>query len=143
MSKILKIFLIVLLTLSAILTIVFYAGGEDLNGDPKFTNLYILWAYILTGMAVGLALVFPIIQMITNPKNAKKGLMGMVALVVVIAIAYFMSSSELLGITDTALVQYDTPGTLRYAGMMINAVYLLSGLAILSMIYSEVSKAFK
>lgn len=143
MSKILKIALIVLLALSALLCVVFYVGGEDLNGAPKFTNLFIIWAYILTGIAVGLTIIFPIIQMITNPKNAKKGLLGIVALVVVIAIAYFMSSGELLGITNAELVQYDTPGTLKYAGMMINAVYLLSVLAILSMIYSEVSKAFK
>ena len=54
-----------------------------------------------------------------------------------------MSSSELLGITNPDLVKYDVPGTLKYAGTMINSIYILAGLAIVSMIYSEVSKVFK
>ena len=143
MSKILRIVLIVLLALSALICVIFYAGGENINGQPNYTNLYLIWAAVLTSVAVGLTIILPVIQMIINPKNAKKGLIGVVALAVVIAVAYLMSSGELLGITDPELVGYDTPSTVRYSGMMLNSVYLLAGLTVLSMIYSEVSKAFK
>ena len=80
MNKILKIVLIVLLSISALLTLLFYAGG-DVSGQPRFTNIFIIWAVVLTGLAIGLTVIFPVIQMITNPKNAKKGLLGVLSLV--------------------------------------------------------------
>lgn len=143
MNKILRILLIVLLAISALLALLFYAGGEDISGDPAYTQIFIVWAYVLTGLSVGLAVIFPIIQMITNPKNAKKGLMGIVALAVFVGIAYLLSSTELLGITNPDLIQYDVPSTLKYAGTVLNSAYILAVLAIFSMIYSEVAKIFK
>ncbi len=152
MNKILRIVLIVLFSISALITLIYYAGGKDtielaaggkIETYPKFTNILIIWAYILTGIAVGFTVVFPVIQMITNPKNAKKGLLGVLALIVVLAIAYGFSSSELLGIKNPELVKYDVPSTLRYAGMMINSIYILAILAIVSMLYAEVAKVFK
>lgn len=145
MNKILRIGLIVLFSVSALLTLLFYAGGEEISGSgvPKFTNLFIVWAYVLTGIAVGFAVIFPVIQMITNPKNAKKGLMGIVALAVIIVIAYALASSEILNINNAELAKYNVPSTLKYAGMMLYSVYVLAFVAIASMLYSEVSKIFK
>lgn len=142
MTKILRILLIVLLAISAILAVLFYAGGKDMSGAPVYTNIFLIWGAILTGIAAGFAIIFPIIQMITNPKNAKKGLLGIVALVVVLGIAYMMSSTQQLGITNADLIKYDVPSTLKYAGTMINSIYVLAAVAILSMVYTEVSKAF-
>lgn len=143
MTKILRILLIVLLAISALLTILFYGGGEDISGGPIYTNIFILWAYVLTAVAVGFAVIFPIVQMITNPKNTKKSLLGIVALVVIVGIAYALSSTELLGITNPDLVQYDAPSTLKYAGTMLHSTYVLAVVAIVSMIYTEVAKIFK
>lgn len=143
MNKILRISLIVLLAISAFICVLFYVGGENINGEPKFTELYVVWAYALVGIAVGLTVIFPLIQMISNPKNAKKNLLGVLALVVIVGIAYAMSSTELLGIVDPELIEYDEPGTLKFAGTMLHSIYLLAGLTILAMIYSEISKIFK
>jgi hypothetical protein len=143
MSKILRIGLIVLMALSALACLLFYVGGEDINGDPVFTNLYIVWAYVLTGLAVGITVIFPVFQMISNPKNAKKGLVGVLALGVVILVSFLASSGELLGIIDPELIEYDTPNTLKYAGTMLFTNYLLAGLAMIAMVYSEISKVFK
>jgi len=143
MTKILRILLIVLLAISALLALLFYAGGKDISGDPAYTNIFILWAYVLTGIAVGFAVIFPIFQMITNPKNTKKSLLGILALVVVVGIAYVLSSTQQLGITNVDLVQYDVPSTLKYAGTMIHTVYVLAILAIVTMLYTEVAKIFK
>lgn len=143
MTKILRIVLIVLLAISALITLLFYAGGEEIVGQPKYTQLFIVWAYILTGLAVGFAVIFPVIQMITNPKNAKKGLLGIVALAVFVFVAYAMSSTEILGITNPELAHYDVPSTLKYAGTMINSIYILAGIAIVSMVWTEVAKIFK
>ena len=143
MSKILRITLIILLAVSAILAILFYAGGEDISGQPVYTNTFIVWAYILAGIAVFFAIIFPIFQMIKNPKAAVKSLLGLLVVAVVVFVAYAVSSGEKLGITNPELMQYDVPGTLKYAGTLLNSVYFLAGLAILSMIFSEVSKMFK
>ncbi|MFO7842615.1 MAG: ABC-2 transporter permease [Bacteroidales bacterium] len=143
MSKILRIVLIILLAVSAVLGILFYAGGEDVSGQPVYTNTFIGWAFILAGIAVAFAVIFPIFQMFKNPKAAVKGLLGLLVVAVVVFIAYAVSSGEELGITNPELMQYDVPGTLKYAGTLLNSAYLLAGLAILSMIYSEVSKMFK
>ncbi len=143
MSKVLRIVLIILLAVSAVLGILFYAGGEDISGQPIYTNTFIVWAYILAGIAVVFAIVFPIFQMIKNPKAAVKGLLGLVVVAVIVFVAYAVSSGEKLGITNPELMQYDVRGTLKYAGTLLNSVYFLAGLAILSMIYAEVSKMFK
>ncbi|HRW62239.1 MAG TPA: hypothetical protein P5132_02055 [Bacteroidales bacterium] len=143
MSKILRIALILLLVISALLTILFYGGGEDASGNPLYTNAFLVWAAILAVIAVVFTILLPIFQMVTNFKKAKKGLLGVIALVVVLAIAYFMASDELLGITNPDLVKYDVPSTLKYAGTMINSIYVLAIIAIGTMIYTEVAKMFK
>jgi peptidoglycan/LPS O-acetylase OafA/YrhL len=143
MSKVLRIILIILLAVSAILGILFYAGGEDISGQPVYTNTFIVWAYILAGIAVLFAIIFPVMQMLKNPKAAVKSLLGLLVVAVIVFVAYAVSSGEKLGITNPELMQYDVPGTLKYAGTLLNSVYFLAGLAILSMIYAEVSKMFK
>ncbi|MCK5029323.1 MAG: hypothetical protein KAR57_06790 [Bacteroidales bacterium] len=153
MNKLIRIILIVLFSVSALIILFYFAGGKNtielaasgrIETYPKFTNVLIVWAYILTGLAVGLTIVFPVIQMVTNPKNAKKGLMGILALVVILGIAYLFASDEALGIRNLELAaKYDVPSTLKYAGMMINSIYILAVIAIVSMVYSEVAKVFK
>lgn len=101
------------------------------------TNYGIIICYILLAVAVLTAVVFPIIQLIQNPKGAKGALVGIGALVVVVGISYALSSGDAaahLDITPEAAKQVDT-------GLF--AFYILAGIAILSLVYSEVAKLFK
>ncbi len=101
------------------------------------TNYGIIIAYVLLAVAVLAAIVFPIIHFIQHPKNAKRALIGIVALVAVIGISYALSSDVIpskMDITPEAAKQVDT-------GLF--AFYILAALAIISLIYSEVSKFFK
>ncbi|MDP6909367.1 MAG: hypothetical protein QF371_07675 [Flavobacteriales bacterium] len=101
------------------------------------TNYGIIIAYILLAVAVLAAIVFPLIHFVKNPKNAKGALIGVVALVVVVGISYALSSDvnpSNMEITPEGAKQVDT-------GLF--AFYILAGLAIISLIYSEVSKFFK
>ena len=152
MTKILRIILIVIFSISAIITIWFYAGGTntiELAGGtkietyPKATDTLLVWTFILTGIAVGITILFPVIHMIKNPKNAKKGLMGILALAVIVVISYGLASSEILDIKNADLAQYNVPSTLKFAGMMLNTTYAFSFLALAAMAYSEIAKAFK
>jgi len=144
MNKLIRIFYIVLLAASALLGLLFYMGGTELDGStPVFTNQFILWAYILTGIATLVAIVFPISQMITNPKNAKKSLVGVIALIVVVVLSYLFSSGELMKFSSTELAKFNVPSTLKQVDTGIITTYILAGVAIIAMIYSEIAKMFK
>lgn len=101
------------------------------------TNYGIIICYILLAVAVLTAVVFPIIQLIQNPKGAKGALLGIGALVVVVGISYALSSGDAaahLEITPEGAKQVDT-------GLF--AFYILASVAIVSLVYSEVAKLFK
>jgi hypothetical protein len=144
MNKLIRILYIVLLAVSALLGLLFYMGGTELDGEtPLLTNTFIMWAYILTGIAALASIIFPIFQMISNPKNAKKSLLGVVVLVAIVVVAYIFSSAELMKFTDPAMAKFNIPSTLKQVDTGIFTTYILVGVAIIAMIYSEVAKMFK
>ncbi|MGE0088426.1 MAG: hypothetical protein AB7S50_03005 [Bacteroidales bacterium] len=144
MNKLIRILYIVLLAVSALLAVLFYVGGIEIDGEtPVFTQQFILWAYLLVGIATITAVAFPIIQMITNPQKAKKSLLGIAALVAVVAIAYFFSSGELMKFGSQEMAKFNVPSLLKQVDTGMITTYILFGIAIFATIYSEVSKMFK
>lgn len=144
MNKLIRILYIVLLAVSALLAVLFYVGGIEIDGEtPVFTQQFILWAYLLVGIATITAVAFPIIQMITNPQKAKKSLLGVAALVAVVAIAYFFSSGELMKFGSQEMAKFNVPSLLKQVDTGMITTYILFGIAIFATIYSEVSKMFK
>jgi len=147
-SKIISIVLWVLMGISIILLVLFYfgkvvPGTEDTNlHEPVITQTFLVWAYILGGITAGLALTFPIINVIQNPKSAKKGLFVILGIAVLIFIAYSLASDHVLNIPG-----YDgkdnVTKTLKFTGTGLITMYILAGLAVLSIIYSEIAKYFK
>ena len=147
-SKIISIVLWVLMGISIILLVLFYfgkvvPGTEDTNlHEPVITQTFLVWAYILGGLTAGLALTFPIINVILNPKSAKKGLFVILGIAVLIFIAYSLASDQVLNIPG-----YDgkdnVAKTLRFTDTGLITMYILTGLAVLSIIYSEIAKYFK
>ncbi|MCF8277831.1 MAG: hypothetical protein K9J17_13945 [Flavobacteriales bacterium] len=101
------------------------------------TNYGIIICYILLAVAVLAAVIFPIIQLAKNPKGAKGALIGIGALVVVLGVSYALSSDvnpSKIEITAEGAKQVDT-------GLF--AFYILAAVAIVSLVYAEVSKLFK
>ncbi len=101
------------------------------------TNYGIIIAYILLAVAVLAAVVFPVIQLVRSPKNAKQALIGVGALIVVVGISYALGSGDNpsnMDITEEAARQVDT-------GLF--AFYILAAVAVLSLVYSEVAKLLK
>lgn len=101
------------------------------------TNYGIIICYILFAVATLAAVVFPIIQLIQNPKNAKGALVGIGALVVVVGISYALSADN-----NPSNMEI-TATTAKRVGTGLYAFYLLAAVAIVSVVYSEVSKLFK
>lgn len=144
MNKLIRILYIVLLAVSALLAVLFYVGGIEIDGEtPVFTQQFILWAYLLVGIATISAVAFPLVQMITNPQKAKKSLLGVAALVAVVAIAYFFSSGELMKFGSQEMAKFNVPSLLKQVDTGMITTYILFGIAIFATIYSEVSKMFK
>lgn len=101
------------------------------------TNYGIIICYILLAVATVAAVVFPIIQFAQNPKNAKGALIGVGALIVVIAIAYVLASDNNPSNMEISASAAKQVGTGLYA------FYFLSAVAIVAVVYSEVAKLFK
>jgi hypothetical protein len=133
-NKLFSIILIALLGLSALLSILFMV-------DVVSEGVLITWCYILLAIAAITAIVFPIITMAQNPKGAKNALIGVVALIVICALGYFMSGNEVHIDLDGKLLADAATSQKSEAGLI--AFYILGAGAIGSIIFAEVSKMFK
>ena len=134
---------------STLMVILFYAGGEVPimigaleKAQPIYTTPYLVWATVLAGVAVLLAIVFPIVQMIRNPKNIKKTLISLGFIVAIVVIGYIFASTEQLNLSEK-MSEYNVPSTLRQVGTGLIATYILAAIALGSILYTEVSKIFK
>ena len=132
---------------SAVLLLMFYFGAEVPGtentpmSEPVVTETLIIWAYILVGLAAVSAILFPLIRMVLNPKNAKKSLVGLVGIAIVVLVAWQFSSDEVLNLATENLD--NVPQVLKLAGAQIGTMYILLALAILSIVYTEIRSIFK
>ncbi len=107
-------------------------------------NFGIYLSYALVAIAALAAFVFPVIYMIQNPAEAKKGLVGVVALVVVLLLGYVFAGSEIPDALAKACKNFDVdPSKFKKIGAGINAFYILAFLAVVSLVASEIRSAFK
>jgi len=133
-NKLNSIILIALMGLSAILSILFFVGVIS-------EGMLLTWCYVLFGIAAIAAIVFPLINMVQNPKGAKNALIGVVALVVVFALGYAMASGEESFTIDGVLLADSATSKLSEAGLI--AFYIMGAAAIAAVVYAEVSKMLK
>jgi len=146
--KIISIILYVLMGVSIVLVALFYFGNvvpgtEGTNmEEPVITGKILIWAAILVIITAGLAVVFPIISLVTNLKSAKRGLFILLGVAVLIFIAYTLASNEVLSIPGYTGTD-NVPGILKFAGTGLFTTYILAGLAVLSILYSEIANYFK
>ncbi len=133
-NKIFNIILYALLGVSALLSVLFFT-------DVVSEGLLITWCYILLAVSALTAIVFPIITMIGNPKQAKSALIGVVGLAVVFAIGYFLAGNEEIFDANAKLLADASISQLSGGGII--AFYILGLISIGVIIFSEVSKIFK
>lgn len=152
LARILNIFLSILLAVSVVLVVLFYRKNAAISPDATFAQqieefgsllqYYLYWMYALVVVAAVAALLFPVVGMITNPKAALKTLAALAFLGVIVGLAYFQA-------TDTVMKlpgyngPHNEPVWIKFAGTMLNTVYITATLALLSILYSEVSTVFK
>lgn len=98
-------------------------------------------SYALTILAAIAAIVFPIINSVSDPKSMIKSGLGLVALVVVFGISWALSGSEF---TEYQASEFGMNATLsQFVGGILTMMYLLTGIAIIGIVYTEFSKMIK
>ena len=135
-ATVLRIFLAVLLVISAVLFVIFYIQGE------AFTDTVMIWAYILLGITVVITVLFPIFFFITNPKKGLTVIVALIGFALLYAIAHFSLASG--SIQGDVYEKFDiTSVTSQFIGSILYVTYILGGLAILSIVYAGISSIFK
>jgi hypothetical protein len=105
--------------------------------EAFFVNIGIPLCYLLLAVATATAIIFPIIQLAKNPKNAMGALAGFVGLLVIFGISYALSDD-----VNLSKIEISSEGA-KLAETGIFVFYILSITAIVGVIYSGVSKLFK
>ncbi len=107
------------------------------------TDIALIWAYILLILTAIAAIIFPLISVFANPKGLIRLVAVLAAVAVIVVVAYLLSSDKpinIIGYTGTA---NRDPGTLRMVDTTLFVTYALFGLALLSILYSVIARAFK
>ena len=104
------------------------------------TDYGLIGAYILMAVALVSAIVLPLINAISNPKSLLLGLIGLVSLGIIFLIGYSISGSEA---TEAYATSGVGSGESKVIGGLLITMYILIGVAIIGIIFTEVSKILK
>ncbi|QKG79077.1 hypothetical protein [Tenuifilum thalassicum] len=126
-----------LMGVSIVITVLFFMSNQDVESVQSF----IVWAYILFGIAAVTALVFPVINFVRNPKNAVKSLIGLGAIAVVFLIGYLAADATALP-SPTQNPDLSNPSVLVISDTGLIATYILFGSALFLMLYTGIRSVF-
>ncbi len=149
-GKIVTIVLWVLLIVSAVLIVSMMVNIDEANEtDPTmlgWVNTNVIWAYILVVFAAAVAIFAGLFHMVTDKKAAKQGVISIVFLGAVVLISYLVASPEIpqfLGVD-----KFINDGTInekivKMVDTGLYATYILLALAVISIIFTSVTRLFK
>jgi hypothetical protein len=131
--------IILILIATAYQIAVLYQGDDNVTEGVLDGYFYV--TYISFGIAVLFALLFPVIQMATNPKGALKTLIMIGIAVVLWFVAKALASNEFSPATlEDMKITAETSVTVG-AGLIFT--YFVFGAALLAILYASVSSLFK
>ncbi len=107
------------------------------------TSIAIVWGYILLLIAAITTVIFPILYTIANPANMLRSLLVLVGVAVLVGISYFLSSGETIQIIGYTGTDNSNPSALKLIDTGLIFMYFVLGLALFSILYSEIAKYFK
>jgi len=143
-AKITKVILWVLIALSLFFALMLFLNASEENttwisNGLQFTTILL---YLTIGAAVVSSLYIFAMIFMARPKKALVKLIPIVLLGVILLIAYSQATDIPLDMPN-----YDgednVPGPLKWSGAGLYTTYALFGLAILSILYVEISRLFK
>lgn len=129
-----------------------YSTSDDLNAILKnnpdanfdFFNAGMYLTMALIAIAVGLALLFGLWQLITSPKSSLKIIIGVVALVVLFFVLSNMSEAETTGKIGELVQRFDvSEAASKYISGGLKTFFVLAGAAALLLVLGEIRNLFK
>ncbi len=145
LSNILSIVLYALLAVTVVLTILFFTGGEvpgEAYTTPVYTDLVLNWAKFLVIIAAGVTILFEVVNVVLNPKNAMRSLISIAVLIVIAFVSYSLADDSIM-----KLEGYDgpdnVPSMLKLAGAFLYGTYALLGIVVVAIVGTELSRLFK
>ena len=122
----------------------FNAMPKEQQTSSDIFNIGLWLALILSGITVVTAIVFGLMQFVTNPKGSMKVLMGLGVLAAVFAVFYATSEAETTGsIVDVAAEFNVDENTSKMISAAIKTALSLSVVSVLAFVLAELYNAFK
>jgi hypothetical protein len=145
LSKILNIVLYAILAVTLVFAGLFYFGGEIEGATyytPEYTESFLNWGVALVIGTAVITLLFEIIRLIINPKNAVRSLVSIALIALVVFIAYSLSDATLLSLPGYEGSD-NVPSMLILSDTLLYTMYFLFGGAFIAIFYTEVSRMFR
>lgn len=144
--RVFRIISIILILIAVVCIVLIWSQSDTAMRDntalqSRILNPYFLTAYVALGLCIVLALIFPIINIITHPKNAIRVLIGLGSLVLIGIIAYALSGNEFSALQLRAYNITETGS--RQIGAALIGTYVIAGASVLTILYAEISNYFK
>lgn len=141
MHKILKIILVVVGIISAVLWYLLPESEMPVAeaSQSGAMNTMFMITYGLLFIAVIASLLFTLKNLFSNPKGLKKTLFVVVGFLLVVAIAYVMSSGT--DVSDDYMAMSDE-STVKKIGMGLNVFFILTVVAVIAIILPGIKKLF-
>lgn len=99
-------------------------------------------SYLLAVVGTILSIVMPLLKSSDDPKGLMKSGLGVLGLVVLFFICYSLSGNEVLAKFEGSPFNL-TPGLSQFIGGMLVMTYILTLVAIVSIVVTELTKAVK
>lgn len=104
-------------------------------------DIFLYISYALTVLAAIASIAFPIVNAAGDPKSMIKSGIGMGALVVIFVISYLLSGDEYTAYQASEFGI--TAGLSKFVGGLLTMMYILTGIAIIGIVYTAFSKYTK
>lgn len=106
-------------------------------------DFFLGWSYVLVITSTIAVLFYPVIQLFTSFKAFKNFAMIVVIFGVLVLAAYGLADDTPIASLTMDADELPSAGTLKFADAGIYLSYFLMAIAVVGIIYSEVSKRFK
>ena len=103
-------------------------------------DLLLTWMYVMLGLGVGSMLIMSVVSLGQNPTSAVQALVGLVAVLIVIGVAWAMASDATI---VTATSEYTNSFELKLTDTALYSMYVLLAGAVLAILWGEIRNALK
>lgn len=148
-AKYISIFTWIVVGITAILAISFMTNISSDTKNPdmlSWLSSNLIWTYILLILSIVLLLGFGVIQLVTDFKESKKGLLSLVGIGVIVLVAYLLSSETIpvfLGSDKFVEQGILTPSVSKWVDTGLFTTYVFFVVSIIAIGYSSISNVLK